>query len=165
GRLAEAEENFRQVLEFRTEDTVKRGFDFSRDYVVINLLGQTIFDRALQIRGTDAAAVEKRKQRLGEAVDVFRKTLDIDAENVDAHYNLSQLHAQLGNAELAAHHKAEHEKYRIDDTARGEAVTIARKKYPAADFAAEPLVIYDLQRTAGPAETAAAVPPDAAGED
>jgi tetratricopeptide (TPR) repeat protein len=165
GRLAEAEENFRQVLEFRTEDTVKRGFDFSRDYMVINLLGQTIFDRALQIRGTDPAAVEKRKKRLIEAAEVFRKTLDIDSENVDAHYNLSQLHAQLGNEELAAHHKAEHEKYRVDDTARGEAVTIARKKYPAADFAAEPLVIYDLQRLAGAAASAAGESGDAAGED
>ena len=146
GRLAEAEENFRQVLEFKTEDTIRRGFDFSRDYMVINLLGQTIFDRALQIRGNDPAAVEKRQQRLQEAVDVFKKTIEIDSENVDAHYNLSQLYAQLDQTELAAFHKQEHEKYRIDDTARGEAVTIARKKYPAADFAAEPLVIYDLQR-------------------
>jgi len=165
GRLAEAEENFRQVLEFRTEDTAKRGFDFSKDYVVINLLGLTIFDRALQIRGSDPTATEKRRQRLNEAADVFQKTLAVDSENVDAHYNLSQLYAQLDNQELAAFHKAEHEKYRIDDTARGEAVTIARKKYPAADFAAEPLVIYDLQRITNSAETKSGDQPDAAGED
>jgi tetratricopeptide (TPR) repeat protein len=165
GRLAEAEENFRQVLEFRTEDTVKRGFDFSKDYVVINLLGQTIFDRALQIRGTDSASVEKRRTRLLEAAEVFQKTLVIDSENVDAHYNLSQLYAQLDNQQLAAHHKAEHEKYRVDDTARGEAVTIARKKYPAADFAAEPLVIYDLQRTSAPAQAGPGDQNEAAGEE
>lgn len=165
GRLAEAEENFRQVLEFRTEDTAKRGFDFSKDYVVINLLGLTIFDRALQIRGNDPTSTEKRRQRLNEAAEVFQKTLAIDSENVDAHYNLSQLYAQLDNEELAAFHKAEHEKYRIDDTARGEAVTIARKKYPAADFAAEPLVIYDLQRVTDTADTKSGDQGDAAGED
>jgi hypothetical protein len=94
--------------------------------------------------------VEKRQARLRDAVAVFQQTLDIDSENVDAHYNLSQLHAQLDEQELADFHKTEHEKYRIDDTARGEAVTIARKKYPAADFAAEPLVIYNLQRPTEP---------------
>jgi tetratricopeptide (TPR) repeat protein len=121
--------------------------------MVINLLGQTIFDRALQIRGSDDAAVAKRRQRLEEAVAVFRRTIEIDSENVDAHYNLSQLYSQLEQTELASFHKQEHEKYRIDDTARGEAVTIARKKYPAADFAAEPLVIYDLQRKPDVAES------------
>lgn len=146
GRLAEAEENFRQVVEFRTEETIRRKFDFSRDYVVINLLGQTIFDRAQQIRGSDEASVARRQERLKEAATVFERTLAIDSENVDAHYNLGQLYSQLGETEKAAEHQAAHERYRIDDTARGEAVTIARKKYPAADFAAEPLVIYDLQR-------------------
>ncbi len=77
---------------------------------------------------------------------MFERTLAIDSENVDAHYNLGQLYSQLGDTEKSAQHQAAHERYRIDDTARGEAVTIARKKYPAADFAAEPLVIYDLQR-------------------
>jgi tetratricopeptide (TPR) repeat protein len=145
GRLEEAEANFRQVLEYRTEETVKKKFDFSRDYEVINLLGQTVFDRALQIR--DPARADERKSRLQEAVEIFGRTLAIDSENIDAHYNLSQLYAQLDNPEKAAEHQAEHEKYKVDDTARGQAVTIARQKYPAADFASESLVIYDLQRT------------------
>lgn len=144
GRLEEAEANFRQVLDFRTEDTVKRKFDFSLDYEVINLLGQTVFDRALQIRGTDRTA--ERTARLQEAVEIFRRTLAIDSENVDAHHNLSQLYSQLDNKHKAAEHQLLHEKYKIDDTARGEAVSIARQKYPAANFAAEALVIYDLQR-------------------
>ncbi len=147
GRLADAEENFRQVLDYRTEETVRRKFDFSRDYVVINLLGQTIFDRAQQIRGTDPESEERRRSRLEEAVATFSRTIVEDSENVDAHYNLFLLHQQLGNTEKAEFHQAAHERYRIDDTARGEAVTIARRKYPAADFAAEALVIYDLQRT------------------
>ena len=112
----------------------------------MNLLGQTIFDRAQQIRGTDEESAARRRERLMEAAQVFERTLAVDSENVDAHYNLGQLYAQLGETAKASEHQAAHEKYKIDDTARGEAVTIARKKYPAADFAAEPLVIYDLQR-------------------
>ena len=46
GFLDRAEENFRQVLTMDTAETRRRGFDFSRDYVVNNLLGRTIFDRA-----------------------------------------------------------------------------------------------------------------------
>lgn len=144
GFLEEAEENFRQVLEMRTEETVRRHFDFSRDYVVINLLGQTIFDRASQIRGAERKA--EREARLREAVAVFHRTLKIDSENVDAHYNLSQLYQQLNENELAAKHEGLHERYKSDDTARGKAFGAARAKYPAANAAAEALVIYDLQR-------------------
>jgi tetratricopeptide (TPR) repeat protein len=168
GRLADAETNFRQVTEERTEEMVRRKFDFSRDYIVLNLLGQTIFDRAQQIRGSDDAAKEKRLARLQEAVEVFRRTLQIDSENVDAHYNLAQLYQQLGAAEQAAVHQQAHEKYRIDDTARGEAVAAARRKYPAADFAAEPLVVYDLQRsqqTEQQAADAQPVTPDGSAEE
>jgi len=146
GKLAEAEENFRSVLEYKSEDTIKRGFDFSQDYIVINLLGVTIFDRALQIRATDAESQAERKRRMEEAVEVFQRTLAIDSENVDAHYNLGQLYSNLGDKAKAEEHQAAHTKYKVDDTARGEAVAIARKKYPAADFASEALVIYDLQR-------------------
>ena len=37
-------------------------------------------------------------------------------------------------------------KYKPDDNARDEAVAKARIKYPAANHAAEAIVIYDLQR-------------------
>lgn len=144
GFLKEAEDNFRQVLTYRTEETIRRKFDFSRDYVVNNLLGQTIFDLALQIRGD--ARKDQRTQRLQEAADVFQRSLELDPENVDAHYNLAQLHSYLGNAGLAEQHQKLHAKYKLDDTARGQAVGAARKKYPAANAAAEPLVIYDLHR-------------------
>ncbi len=147
GFLKEAEDNFRQVLEYRTEETVRRGFDFSRDYVVINLLGQTVFDRALQIRGENRQ--QERIEKLKEAAEIFQDTLKIDSENVDAHYNLAQLYAYLGETELAEKHQKLHARYKPDDTARGQAVQKAREKYPAANFKAEPVVIYDLQRGAG----------------
>ena len=151
GFLKEAEENFRQVLEYRTEETVRRKFDFSRDYFVNNLLGQTIFDRALKIRGNTRS--EEREQRLQEAAEVFRRTLELDSENVDAHYNLAQLYSYLGDSELASKHQELHARYKPDDTARGQAVGAARKQYPAANAAAEPLVIYDLNRNASTENT------------
>lgn len=145
GYLEEAEENFRQALEYRTAESVRRKFNFSGDDVVINLLGETIFDLAMQIRDPDRSA--EREARLREAVDVFQQTLRVDSEDADAHANLAQLHAILEEPELAAKHAELHARYKVDDTARGLAVGRAREQYPAADFAAEPLVVYDLQRT------------------
>lgn len=143
GFLQAAEQNFRQVLGYRTAETERRKFDFSRDYVVNNLLGLTIFDRALQIRGERRKA--ERDARMNEAVVVFERTLTLDSENVDAHYNLSQLYSYLGDQEQANKHQQLHAKYKPDDTARGQTVGAARKKYPAANAAAEPLVIYELK--------------------
>ena len=39
-----------------------------------------------------------------------------------------------------------HERYRPDDNARDRAVSVARRNDPAADRAAQAVVIYDLQR-------------------
>ena len=52
----------------------------------------------------------------------------------------------LGDEELAEEHRRLHEYYRIDDNARDRAVNLHRRNNPAADHAAEAVVIYDLQR-------------------
>lgn len=148
GHLEEAERNFRSVLEDKTPAMVERGFDFSLDYEVINLLGQTLFDRAQQIRGNEQAEI--RKKFLEEAVRTFEKTLLIDSENVTAHYALQKLYGELGNDEKKAEHARKHARYKPDDNARDRAVASARKKYPAANHAAEALVIYRLRRPDAP---------------
>ncbi|MGA1467630.1 MAG: hypothetical protein ACO38V_08320, partial [Phycisphaerales bacterium] len=51
-----------------------------------------------------------------------------------------------GDAAAAAEALAEHAKYKPDDNARDRAVALARQRYPAANHAAEPVVVYDLQR-------------------
>ena len=83
---------------------------------------------------------------LEQAVQQFNKTLTLDSENVTAHYNLQIAYSQLGDAENAAKHQRLHARYKPDDNAGDRAVAIARKRYPAANHAAEALVIYDLQR-------------------
>ena len=98
--------------------------------------------RARQERGP--ARQEKRKLLMEEAAGFFEATLDLDPENVDAHYNLKQIWADLGDAEKSAHHASLHSTYKVDDNARDHAISEARRKYPAANRASEAVVIYDL---------------------
>jgi tetratricopeptide (TPR) repeat protein len=148
GRLQEAILNLRSVLNDRTPDMQKRGFDFSLDYEVINLLGQTLFDlgRLRARQGRD----EEARQAWEEAIDAFRKTLAIDTENVTAHHNLQLLYAELGDAESSREHERLHLRYKLDDNAQGRAERLAREKYPAANHAAEAVVKYPLQRPGAP---------------
>jgi hypothetical protein len=63
---------------------------------------------------------------------------------------LFQVYTALGDRQLADRHAALHAKYKPDDNARDSAVAAARKKYPAANRAAEKVVIYDLRRPNAP---------------
>ena len=144
GRLDSAEENFRGVLSAPTAEMRRRGFDFRQDYIVRNLLGQTLFDQSRRERGDQA----EQERLLRDAVAQFEQTLEIDPENVDAHFGLQQAYAALDEKEKAEQHRQLHLKYKIDDNAAGIAVAAARRRYPAANHAAEMVVIYDLQREA-----------------
>jgi tetratricopeptide (TPR) repeat protein len=143
GYLQRAIQNFRSVLEDHTQAMIARDFDFSRDYEVINELGLALFERSKQMRGPDRR--DSRERLLREAVEQFRRTLELDAENVAAHYNLGLLYGRLGDADAARHHQQMHERYKPDDNARDRAIALARQRYPAANRAAEPLVIYWLE--------------------
>ncbi len=147
-RLEAAQKNFQSVLYDDTPEHRKRDFDFSKDYRVINLLGQTYFDRARQLRVASVKA--ERKTFLLKAVETFHKALDIDMENVTAHHNLHQLYDLLGKKEEAAKHLKKHSIYKPDDNARDLSVALAKSKYPAANHAAEEPVIYPLNRPGAP---------------
>ena len=159
GRLVEAEENFRGALEMQDP---ARMFDFSRDYVVRNELGSTLFDRARAVRSESRE--DERVSLLKQAIETFERTLETDSENVTAHYNLALLNQQLEQfyqsrgdepaakryGEAAARHRELHEKYKPDDNITERAIPLARRRYPAANHAAEALVIYPLQRPGAP---------------
>jgi tetratricopeptide (TPR) repeat protein len=140
GHLDDAIQNFRGILEDRYPELEERGFDFSKDYEVINELGQTYVERAKRER----ANPERFRHFLGLACAQFERTLELDSENLSAHYNLALIHENLGNSETAAEHRREHEKYRPDDNARDRAIAIHRRANPAADHAAQAIVIYAL---------------------
>ena len=145
GYLDKAITEFRSILEDRYPELDQRGFDFSKDYEVINELGQTYFERSKLERGD--ARKTQREAFLQDAIAQFKKTLAIDSENLTAHYNLGLIYGQLGDATQAEEHRQLHEKYRPDDNARDRAVTTARLRDPAANHAAQATVIYPLQRT------------------
>ncbi len=142
GHLDAAIVNLRSVLEDRTEDMRRRGFDFSLDFDVINLLGQTLFDLGA-LRARQGRADEAR-EFWREAVELFQRTLRIDSENVTAHHNLQLLYAELGEMERSRDHGQLHQRYKPDDNAQDLAVRRAREQYPAANHAAEAVVKYSL---------------------
>jgi tetratricopeptide (TPR) repeat protein len=146
GYLDKAIADFTSILEDRYPELDARGFDFSADYEVINELGQTLFERAKMERGNPA----RQKEFLTAAVRRFDATLAIDSENLTAHHNLAQIYGLLGETEKAANHRRLHEKYRPDDNARDRAHAMARRRDPAADHAAQAIVIYSLQRRDAP---------------
>ncbi len=150
GKLDDSIESFKNVVDpsRRTDAMIKRGFDFSLDVVVVNELGTTLFERAKTMRGQDNLA--ERKKLLEEAVAWFKKSLEVDSEDVTAHYNLGLIYAQLDNKEKAEEHRKLHALYKPDENAQDSAVAAARLKYPHADHSAQSPVIYDLQRSDAP---------------
>jgi tetratricopeptide (TPR) repeat protein len=148
GYLDKAITEFRSILEDRYPELDRRGFDFSKDYEVINELGQALFERAKMERGEANRA--NREKFLRQAVEQYQKTLTLDSENLSAHYNLSLLYEELGDSSRATQHRAAHERFRPDDNARDRAITIARRAHPAADHAGQAIVIYSLQREGAP---------------
>ena len=145
GHLDEAITDFRHVLAGGYAQGAGRGFDFAKDYRVLNELGNTLFLQAKQERGD--ARREERAAILLEAAEVFDEVLSLDPENAVAHYHLLQIHKELGNDVLADTHAQLHERYRVDDNARDHAISAARQQYEAANHAAESVVIYDLNRS------------------
>ncbi len=143
GRLVEAEANFRSIVDVTTAERLKRRFDFSKDIEVLNSLGRTIFDRAEQLHADTHTA--ERESLLREAAKQFERTLAVDSENVNSHFNLGLLYAALADDLKSTHHKQMHIKYKPDDNAQGVAVGAARERYPAANLAAEAIVIYPLR--------------------
>ncbi|MFQ5528554.1 MAG: tetratricopeptide repeat protein, partial [Thermoanaerobaculia bacterium] len=147
GFLDEAIANFRSIIQLDDAESRRREFEFGQDYRLLNELGQTLFERAkLERRRAAGSGGGRREALLEEARGWFLDVLDLDPENVTAHYNLDLIYKQLGRREEAAHHFALYRKYKPDDNARGRAIAKHRAENPAADHAAEPIAIYDLQR-------------------
>lgn len=141
GNLDAAAESLRATLQTRIPD---RGFDFSLDYNVRNALGLTLIDLAQRadVKGDDVGF----KSFLDEARSHFERVLEVDSENLTAHANLVEVFALLGDKKKEEHHRRLHMRYKPDDNAAEVAIPPARRRYPAANHAAEALVIYDLQR-------------------
>lgn len=146
GELADALAAFDALYQTGFPEAQRRGFDFSRDYRLLNQLGLTWLELARQARQRESA---DPAPGFREAERWFLAALTEDPENATAHYNLAQTYRNLGDDAAAARHAALHQRYRVDDNARDRAVAAARRANPAADHAADPVVIYELQRDGG----------------
>jgi len=140
GRFEAARTALTALVETRFAEARERGFDFSRDYRLLNQLGLTEMELA-RTGGGD----QSRESRVA-ARGWFQRALDLDPENTVAHYNLSRLLVDLGEPEQAAFHEQEYQRYRVDNNARDRAIQLARQSNEAADHAADAVVIYDLHR-------------------
>ena len=127
------------LAETRFPAARRRGFDFSRDYRLLNTLATTLFERA-KLAPADAQAAW-----LERAATRHREALVLDPENTAAHYGLAQVYGRLGDAAAEARHRALHERYRKDDNAADRAVALARQRDAAANHAAAAVVVYDLR--------------------
>jgi hypothetical protein len=144
GFLDEAIASFRSISEASSAELRRRGFDFSRDYRVLNELGQTLFERSKSERGPARAA--QRRELLEDAAAQFERVLQLDPEDSTAHFNLDLVYRQLERPEEAARHRELYGKYKVDDNARDRAIALARRRDPAADAAANAIVVYSLGR-------------------
>ncbi len=88
GYFDEAIERFESILATKIPS---RNFDFSKDYEVIDALGSAYYSKARQAkRGSNEwrAAIEK-------TIETYRRTLEIDSENIAAHYNLGIAYSEI----------------------------------------------------------------------
>jgi tetratricopeptide (TPR) repeat protein len=148
GNFFEAEKNYRSVLYDQSPQRRDRGFDFSRDYIVRNEFGLTLMDltELMAARGNPS----RSREYLDEAKREFETVLSLDPENTTAHANLADIYERLGDQGKSAYHRDRNLQYKPDDNAADVARPVAREKYPAANFAAEQLVIYSLHRPEAP---------------
>ena len=141
GYLDRAIENFKTLVQTQFNDARQRGFDFSKDYNLLNKLAQTLFERSKLERRDQT----QQKMFLQQAAGYFQNALTIDSENSASHYGLAQVFASLDDEDGAKRHRELHSKYKVDDNARDRAIAVARGADPAADHAANAVVVYDLQ--------------------
>ncbi len=148
GFLEEAERSFRSVLEDDTSERRMRKFDFSLDFRVRNALALTLLDLAAvaETRGQ----LDRAAELLSQAEQEFLHVLEVDSEDVTAHANLAGIYRRMEDHQKAVYHGELQLRYKADDNAADVAQPLARRKYPAADRAAESLTVYPLSREGAP---------------
>ncbi|MEE2914540.1 MAG: multiheme c-type cytochrome [Pseudomonadota bacterium] len=138
GELESAIELMADIESTRFTEARERGFDFSKDYRLHVALGQARFQRGKLVTQGEP------NPWFDAAMDSFKRAIDLDPENLSAHYGLTLLYERLSDDTGAQRHRTLHAKYRPDNNARDRAANIARQNDPAANQAAEPIVIYHL---------------------
>lgn len=92
GFLDEAIESYESVLATKIP---ARGFDFSGDYEVLNSLAKVYYGRARQ----EPIGSDERLAFIRKSIATYRRTIEIDSENVEAHYGLGLNYDELARSE------------------------------------------------------------------
>lgn len=142
GFITEAIEGIRRLASKPPGRALASNFDFSRDYEVLDTLGEALLTSSRSTR-FDA---EERKQLLHEAQATYERLLRLDPERASAHQGLMRVATLQGRTAEAERHRRLHEKYKPDEYARARTATNARELNPSLDRQASDVVIYDLEK-------------------
>jgi Flp pilus assembly protein TadD len=125
GDMTTAEQTLRQALE-RDSRLAKTHY-----FLGVALKGQGRYDEALQHFTTaeaqyprDRVVLNQKarvlflKRRFQDAIDVLRRVLAIDAEDLQAHYNLMLCYRGLGDAESASREERLYQRFKADEASQ-----------------------------------------------
>jgi len=84
------------------DETWLAAAQYPRDRVVVNQIGRILF----------------LKRQYGPAIEELQRVLKIDAEDLQAHYNLMLCYQGMGNAELAAREQTLYKRFKADESAQ-----------------------------------------------
>lgn len=125
GRLAEAQEVLTKALQ------LKPSLAKAQFFMGQTLKSQGQYDRALEylkaavaqfprdrVMINETGRVLFLKRRYQEAIEMFQKTLEIDPEDLQAHYNLMLCYRGLGNKEMAEREEQLYRRFKADESAQ-----------------------------------------------
>jgi hypothetical protein len=80
-----------------------------------------------RVAWNNRGSIEWLAGRYPQAIEAYGKTLAIDSEDLNAHYNLMRVYRALGDRRKAAFHEASYRRYKDDETARALAADYRRE--------------------------------------
>ncbi|HEV8116978.1 MAG TPA: tetratricopeptide repeat protein, partial [Thermoanaerobaculia bacterium] len=95
--------------------------DAERDLKFV--LGKFPLDR---VAWNNLGSIEWLAGRYPQAIEAYQKTLAIDSEDLNAHYNLMRVYRAMGDRQKASFHEASYRRYKDDETARAIAADYRR---------------------------------------
>jgi len=134
GRLEDAKQSLMEA-ERRRPDWPKTAFfraavakdearldDAERDLKLV--LAKFPLDR---VAWNNLGSIEWLAGRYRQAIEAYEKTLAIDSEDLNAHYNLMRVYRATGDRQRASFHEAAYRKYKEDETGRSLAADYRRE--------------------------------------
>jgi tetratricopeptide (TPR) repeat protein len=137
GRIDQAITAFHHVLDSDYPQARQAGFDFSQDYEFLTELAQAYLQMAL---------MDPQQQNwIDQAQQMYNNILAINSEWAAAYYGLFRVAKMQGDDKTADDMQKQYQYYKLDDQIKDRAINAARIKDPAADKAANRVVIYSTQ--------------------